>query len=98
MKVSLTEDECYSGLLSFYKVIGTKLNKQVTEFTGFDCRKIRVTKPVMEFLIRFHKDNGIYGGDIPYIMVCYGPKPELEGDALEAEIDDGFIVPSLAEE
>lgn len=89
----VTEDQCNCKLAEFFGNIA-KLSGETGDISNlkYDCRKICVTKPVYDQIHKYYLDTGRSDDSFAMIWTIYGPKANLNGDALEVEIEDGFIV------
>lgn len=89
----VTEDQCNCKLAEFFDNIA-KLSGETGDISNlkYDCRKICVTKPVYDQIHKYYLDTGRSDDSFAMIWTIYGPKANLDGDALEVEIEDGFIV------
>lgn len=92
-RYSVTEDQCYCSIIEFFDNVA-KLCGETGDISWFtyDCRKICVTKPVYDQIHKYYLDAGNPTENIAALLLLYGPKANLDGDALEVEIEDGFIV------
>lgn len=92
-RYSVTEDQCNCKLAEFFDNIA-KLSGETGDISNlkYDCRKICVTKPVHEYIWKYYSDAGNSTENVAALLLLYGPKANLDGDALEVEIEDGFIV------
>lgn len=91
-KVDLTKEECYTGIDQFYKLIAEKLGYSSNK-VHFDCRKISVTKPVMDQIFAFYtEERKMSEGAIAQGWVSFGPKAEIPKDRYLAVVHHGFIL------
>lgn len=92
-RYSVTEDQCNCKLAEFFDNIA-KLSGETGDISNlkYDCRKICVTKPVYHQIHKYYLNTGRSDDSFAMIWMIYGPKANLNGDALEVEIEDGFIV------
>lgn len=92
-RYSVTEDQCNCKLAEFFDNIA-KLSGETGDISNlkYDCRKICVTKPVYYQIHKYYLVTGRSDDSFAMIWMIYGPKANLNGDALEVEIEDGFIV------
>lgn len=91
-KHKLSQSDCECGLGDFYENAARKLGIRITEMTQFDCRKICVTKPVQDYIWKHYYDEGRSNVEISALFLQYGPKANLDGDALEFTVEDGFAM------
>lgn len=90
-KVSLTEEECYCDIPKLYDIIATKLGHNTTDIR-YDCRKICVSKPVMEQVFAFYETERKMSRMLfNQLWLIIGPKANLTGDDYKADIQRGFI-------
>ena len=69
------------------KVIGiSDVSKAV-----YDCRKLSITKKVLDCLYKFYHSENQSDETITTCMLLYGPKADLDGDGYEVEVEDGFV-------
>lgn len=89
----VTEEQCNCKLAEFFDNVA-KLSGETGDISKltYDCRKICVTKPVQDCIWKCYLDAGNSGEQIAAFWVLFGPKANLEGESLEVEIEDGFIV------
>lgn len=92
-RYSVTEDQCYCSIIEFFDNVA-KLCGETSDISWFtyDCRKSCVTKPVYDQIHKYYLDTGRSDDSFAMIWTIYGPKANLNGNALEVEIEDGFIV------
>lgn len=90
-KVDLREEECYSSIEQFYYLVATKLGYKPDEVT-YDCRKICVTKPVMDKIFAFYmEERKLSKGVISQGWLGFGPKANLPGEDYAAEVEKDFV-------
>lgn len=85
------EEQCTCGISELYnnvaKIIGiSDVNKAV-----YDCRKLSITKKVLDCLYKFYHSENQSDETITTCMLLYGPKADLDGDGYEVEVEDGFV-------
>lgn len=91
-KVSLTKEECYCDIPELYDIIATKLGHSTTNIR-YDCRKVCVTKPVMEQVFAFYETERKMPRMIfNQLWLNIGPKANLAGDDYKADTQKGFIL------
>ena len=74
-------------MLRVAKIMGVSdLSKVV-----YDCRKLSITKKVLDCLYEFYRSENQSDETITTSMLLYGPKADLDGDGYEVEVEDGFI-------
>jgi hypothetical protein len=56
-----------------------------------DCRKLSITKKVLDCLYKFYHSENQSDETITTCMLLYGPKADLDGDGYEVEVEDGFV-------
>lgn len=57
----------------------------------YDCRKLSITKKVLDCLYKFYHSENQSDETITTCMLLYGPKADLDGDGYEVEVEDGFV-------
>lgn len=87
----LSKEECECGLEGFYENAARKLGIKITENTRYDCRKICVTKPVQDYIWKHYVERGYSDAEIAAFMLQYGPKANLDGNALEFTVEGDFV-------
>lgn len=91
-KVKLTQEECYCGIAELYDSIATKLGYDPTTVC-YDCRKVCVSKPVMEQVFSYFKDEKrVSRVAFNQLWLNLGPKANLNGEDYTAETQEGFIL------
>lgn len=90
-RYSLSPADCECGLAEFYENAAKKLDIRITEKTQFDCRKICVTKPVQDCIWKHYYDKGHSNAEISALFLQLGPKANLDGEAFEFTVEDGFV-------
>ena len=90
-RYSIPKEQCTCSISELYdnvaKIIGVSdLSKVV-----YDCRKLSITKKVLECLYEFYHLENQSDETITTCMLLYGPKADLEGDGYEVEAEDGFV-------
>lgn len=93
-RYSINPTDCYASLSDFYNKVAELLGVKVSEGTRYDCRKICITKAVMDQLWQFYFDEGYAETTIAQIFLVYGPKANLDNEKLEFSflVEDGFVV------
>mgnify|MGYP006916355692 CR=1 FL=1 len=92
--IYLTKEDCYCDLIDFYKNVAAKMgyNRLQIATMSFDCRRIRVTKPVQDAIWAYYRDAmDASDQELAMLWVCSGPKADLEGESYAAESKDGFL-------
>lgn len=91
-KVKLTKKECYCGIAELYDSIAIKLGYNPAAI-HYDCRKICVSKPVMEQVFSYFKDEKhVSRAAFNQLWLVLGPKANLPGENYMADAQDGFIL------
>ena len=90
-RYSIPKEQCTCGISELYdnvaKIIGiSNVSKAV-----YDCRKLSITKKVLDGLYKFYHSENQSDETITTWMLLYGPKADLEGEGCEFEIEDGFV-------
>lgn len=73
--------------------IKTTVPKAFTDLSKvvYDCRKLSITKKVLDCLYEFYRSENQSDETITTCMLLYGPKADLDGDGYEVEVEDVFI-------
>ena len=91
-KVILTKDECYCGIAELYDTIATKLGYNPAT-VYYDCRKVCVSKPVMEQIFAYYKaEKRVTRPAFNQLWFALGPKVNLTGDDYMADPQEGFVL------
>ena len=90
-RYSIPKEQCTCGISELYdnvsKIIGiSNVSKAV-----YDCRKLSITKKVLDCLYKFYHSENQSDETITTCMLLYGPKADLDGDGYEVEVEDGFV-------
>lgn len=91
-KVSLTKEECYCDILELYDIIATKLGYR-TIGIRYDCRKVCVSKSVMEQVLTFYEaERRVTRMAFNQLWLNIGPKANLPGENYTADVQEGFVL------
>ena len=91
-KVTLTKEESYCGIAELYDTIAIKLGYNPAA-VYYDCRKICVSKPVMEQVFAYYKaDKRVTRPAFNQLWLNLGPKANLVGDGYKVDIQKGFVL------
>lgn len=93
--IILKKEDCYCNLVTFYQNVAKAMGCDPLKviMTSFDCRKLRVTKPVQDEIWAFYRDTeGANDVDLAMLWVMFGPKADLEGEGYAAELQEGFFL------
>lgn len=91
-KVTLKKEECYCGIAELYDTIAIKLGYNPAT-VYYDCRKICVSKPVMEQVFAYYKaDKRVTRPAFNQLWLNLGPKANLAGDGYKVDIQKGFVL------
>lgn len=91
-RVELTYEDCYCGIETLYQNVAKTLGV-TNDDVYYDCRKICVTKAVLDAVRAFYeneKNADVFS--VSVLFIHYGPKANLDGDGYFAEVEDGFIM------
>lgn len=80
-RYSIPKEQCTCGISELYDK-----SKAV-----YDCRKLSITKKVLDCLYKFYHLENQSDETITTCMLLYGPKADLDGDGYEVEVEDGFV-------
>jgi hypothetical protein len=92
-RIVLAKEDCYCGITQFYENVAIKsgVDASYMDDTTFNCTKICVTKPVMEEIFRYYREeHGAAAFTVGADWFQYGPKASLPGEDYAAEIEEGF--------
>lgn len=89
-RYSIADGDCKVEIRKFYENAARISGYSVTDKTTFDCRKIRVSKPVEKLIHDEYRKVNLTDEQIGAIWVMFGPKANLESDEPMFEIEDGF--------
>lgn len=93
-KIVLSQDECHCGLTELYDTIAEKLG--YSQDGVYDCRKISVSKPVMEQVFAYFKEEEqMSRAEFNQLWLNFGPKANLPGEDYTADVDEGFILEAV---
>ena len=91
-KITLTKDECCCGIAELYDTIATKLGYNPAT-VHYDCRKVCVSKPVMEQIFAYYKaEKHVTRSAFNQLWLNLGPKANLSGEDYTADAQKGFIL------
>lgn len=91
-KISLTKAECYCDIPALYDIIAAKLGNNTADIR-YDCRKVCVSKPVMERVFAFYEaEYKATRMEFNQLWLNIGPKANLEGSDYKADTQKGFIM------
>lgn len=83
-RYSIPKEQCTCGISELYD--------NVAKIMGvYDCRKLSITKKVLDCLYKFYHSENQSDETITTCMLLYGPKADLDGDGYEVEVEDGFV-------
>ncbi len=89
---SILAKKCSQTLVNFYECAAKIAGIKLTGKSGFDCRKIRITKPVQDAIVKYYMDKEhLTTEEIGVILLHFGPKANLDGDGYEFEVEPGFV-------
>lgn len=80
-RYSISEDDCKVCVVDFYDNAAKIAGYHVTDETGYDCRKICVSKSVEKIIHEYGE-----------FWIMFGPKASIDSDDFVFEIEDGFVV------
>ncbi len=89
----LSEQDCFCSLPDFYRNVISKMGLTETDDTMYDCRKICITKEAQEKLMSYYTEVEEYTKfDISALILCYGPKANLEDEnKFACAVEEGFV-------
>lgn len=91
-RYSIPAEKCEQSLLAIYECAAAIAKIELTEKSVFDCRKICVTKPVLDAIVKYYTDEEhLTPEEIGTVLLHVGPKANLDGDGYEFEVEPGFV-------
>lgn len=89
----IDKSKCDCNVKEFFDNAAKIMGVTVTDKTRYDCRKICVSKLVLDRIWQhYSKRRGYRNYEITSLLLQYGPKATLKRDAYCFEVEDGFIV------
>ncbi len=87
-RYSIPKEQCTCGISELYDNVAKILGISNVSKAVYDCRKLSITKKVLDCLYKFyHSENQ----SDETITTCMVPKADLDGDGYEVEVEDGFV-------
>lgn len=91
-KIELTKEECYCSIEGLYTLIAKKLGYSSFN-VKFDCRKICVTKAVMDQIFAYYADcYKVSKESIAQAWLMYGPKANIWESGYAVAVQNGFAL------
>ena len=90
-RYSIPKEQCTCGISELYDNVAKILGISNVSEVVYDCRKLSITKKVLDCLYEFYHSEKQRYDSITTCMLLYGPKADLEGDGYEVEAEDGFV-------
>lgn len=91
-RYSIPAEKCEQSLVALYECAAVIAGIELTEKSSFDCRKICVTKPVGNAIVKYYMDEEhLTVEEIGTMLLHFGPKANLDGDGYEFEVKPGFV-------
>ena len=90
-RYSIPKEQCTCGIRELYDNVAKILGISDVSEVVYDCRKLSITKKVLDCLYEFYHSENQSDETITTCMLLYGPKADLEGDGYEVEAEDGFV-------
>lgn len=90
-RYSIPKEQCTCGISELYDNVAKILGISDVSKSVYDCRKLFITKKVLDRLYKFYHSENQSDETIATCMLLYGPKADLDGDGYEVEVEDGFV-------
>lgn len=90
-RYSIPKEQCVCGITELYDNAAKIMGISNIEKIQYDCRKISITKKVLDYIFEFYHSQNCDDETIATWMLLYGPKADLKGEGCEFEIEDGFV-------
>ena len=85
------KEQCTCGISELYDNVAKIMGVSDLSKVVYDCRKLSITKKVLDCLYKFYHSENQSDETITTCMLLYGPKADLDGDGYEVEVEDGFV-------
>ena len=85
-RYSIPKEQCTCGISELYDNVAKVIGISDVSKAVYDCRKLSITKKVLDCLYKFYHSENQSDETITTCMLLY-----LDGDGYEVEIEDGFI-------
>lgn len=91
-RYSIPKEKCEQSLVAIYECAAAIMDIELTEKSMFDCRKICVTKPVEDAIVKYYMEKeNLSAEEVGTMLLHFGPKANLDGDRYEFEVEPGFV-------
>ena len=90
-RYSIPKEQCTCGISELYDNVAKIMCVSDLSKVVYDCRKLSITKKVLDCLYKFYHLENQSDETITTCMLLYGPKADLDGDGYEVEVEDGFV-------
>lgn len=91
-RYSIPAEKCEQSLVAIYEYAAAIAKIELTEKSVFDCRKICVTKPVGDAIVKYYMDKEhLTAEEVGTMLLHFGPKANLDGDGYEFAVEPGFV-------
>lgn len=91
-RYSIPKEQCTCSISELYDNVAKIMGVSDLSKVVYDCRKLSITKKVLDCLYEFYHLKNQSNETITTWMLLYGPKADLEGDGYEVEVEDGFVM------
>lgn len=79
-RYSIPKEQCTCGISEFYDNVAKIMGVSDLSKVVYDCRKLSITKKVLDCLYEFYHSENQSDETITTFMLLYGPKANLDGD------------------
>lgn len=90
-RYSIPKEQCTCGISELYDNVAKIMGVSDLSKVVYDCRKLSITKKVLDCLYEFYHSENQSDETITTFMLLYGPKADLGGGGSEVGIGGGFI-------
>ena len=90
-RYSISKEQCTCGISELYDNVAKIMGVLDLSKVVYDCRKLSITKKVLDSLYEFNHSEYQSDETITTCMRLYGPKADLDGDGYAVEVEDGFV-------
>lgn len=91
-RYSIPAEKCEQSLVAIYECAAAITGLTLNETSMFDCRKICVTKPVGDAIVKYYMNKEhLTAEEVGTMLLHFGPKANLDGDGYEFAVEPGFV-------
>ena len=87
----ITKEQCMCSIGKLYDTVAIIMGISDISKAVYDCRKLSITKKVLDCLYKFYHSENQSDETITTCMLLYGSKADLDGDGYKVEVEDGFV-------